>query len=372
MEGAASESVWKEGYRRASLRARRKFGSRRLVAKFLFFQSVSSVSKIQKKAPPGKVARLWKNGKSGTGKKCEISPKLSDVSPIFLLFPIKFTHFFLTFPKVFFFLAISHNSPFPPISSYFPSFSLISPIFPCPCGSSAGDVPGPRGRHAQAIYCPCGHCHADAGALWSPPPGAGLRLKEIGALPGSQGTRSPHFFTVCGTEGCSTRRALSRALISTEASDRCGAACRTMPLTERHSRPTGGPRLHLQHVEAPRLGPKDPSCKGLPGSGRSGRGSSPAALTVLHWCPSLQRALCCAPVLRSRVCEHFTHYSSDHRTAVDTSSAKTSSCVPRPRCFTSAVCCDCCLDAAPHPSGLKCPVAPDLQTPPPPPQRKKL
>ena len=49
--------------------------------------------------------------------KWEICPKLCHFSPIFFPLPPNFTHFFYTPHNVF--LAISHNSPFPPI---FPIF----------------------------------------------------------------------------------------------------------------------------------------------------------------------------------------------------------------------------------------------------------
>ena len=47
--------------------------------------------------------------------------KLSHFSPIFLLFSINFTHFLYISQNVF--LAISDNSPFPPISPHFRPFS---------------------------------------------------------------------------------------------------------------------------------------------------------------------------------------------------------------------------------------------------------
>ena len=97
-----------------ALRRRRKCGWRRLVAKPPFFQSDRPGSKIhQRHRREGEAAESW--AKWDGKKKANFSPKLFHVSPPFLPFPVKFTHFFDTFPKVLVwqFLTIPH---FPPQS----------------------------------------------------------------------------------------------------------------------------------------------------------------------------------------------------------------------------------------------------------------
>ena len=93
------------------LRARRRSGSRQLSPNPHFSSRAVRVAKCIK-GTEGKVARLRENGKTGTVRQWELSPKLSHVSPIFLLFPFKLTHFLYISQS--FYLAISHNSPFPP------------------------------------------------------------------------------------------------------------------------------------------------------------------------------------------------------------------------------------------------------------------
>ena len=75
------------------------------------------------------MARLWKNETKGigeTGNLSQVVPFFSD----FLPFPTNFTHFPYNSWNVF--LAVSHNTPIPPIFPHFPPFPSIFPHFPQP------------------------------------------------------------------------------------------------------------------------------------------------------------------------------------------------------------------------------------------------
>ena len=56
--------------------------------------------------------------------------KIVPFPPIFLPFPINFTHFLYASQNSL--LAMAQNSPFPPIPPHFPAFPPISPIFHFP------------------------------------------------------------------------------------------------------------------------------------------------------------------------------------------------------------------------------------------------
>ena len=86
-------------------------------------------------------------GPENMGKLSQIVP----FSPIFLLFPINFTHYFIHFPKCTVgdfsqFPILPPFPPFPLISPHFPHF-YIFPIFPSPCGWVA------KSAAASAVAC---------------------------------------------------------------------------------------------------------------------------------------------------------------------------------------------------------------------------